>query len=345
MNPILLSLLLMHIQPVSPTAPNHQPQLAAAYGQVALTFAAGNSIYFASSPDQGRTFSKPTKVADAGKLAAGRHRGPRIVILKDTLIVSAVVGASPVDGNLVVWRSADQGKSWTRTADVNDVPGAAREGLHAMAADAHGNVFIAWLDLRTKGTTLYGARSTDGGRSWSKNVVIYASPGGTICQCCAPSLAIDEQGQVSAMWRNALGGARDLYLATSSDGIHFNDPKKLGDGTWKLDACPMDGGGLAIHNGRVISAWRRDGEIFLAEPGKPESRIGKGKDVAIAAGNKGTYVAWSNGAAVEILAPGASQPTQLSTGGAFVNLAALPDGSALAAWEANGTIQIHRFER
>jgi hypothetical protein len=107
----------------------------------------------------------------------------------------------------------------------------------------------------------------------------------------------------------------------------------------------MDGGGLAIHQGQPITAWRRDGEIFLAEPGKPESRIGKGKDVAIAAGNKGAYVAWSNGAAIEILAPGTTQPTQLSTGGAFVNLIALPDGSALAAWESNGTIQIDRFER
>ena len=40
----------------------------------------------------------------------------------------------------------------TRAGVVNDVPDSAREGLHAMAADANGNLFAAWLDLRSKGT-------------------------------------------------------------------------------------------------------------------------------------------------------------------------------------------------
>jgi BNR repeat-like domain len=339
----LTSFFLMNIQPVSPGVVNRQPQLATGYGQVALTFAAGHSIYFASSADQGGTFSHPIKVADAENLMAGRHRGPRIVILKDALVISAVAGASPEKADLLVWRSVDHGKTWQRAGIINDIPGAAREGLHAMAADANGNIFAAWLDLRKPGTQLYGSRSTDGGLSWSKNVLIYASPGGSICQCCAPSLTIDNKGQVWAMWRNLINGARDLYAASSRDSVQFSEAEKLGEGTWNLNACPMDGGGLAVHKGQLVSAWRRDGEIFLAEPGRPESRVGKGKDVAIAAGGRGVFVAWSNGSAIEVLSPGASEPTTLSNAGAFVDLLALPDGSALAAWEANGTIQTARI--
>lgn len=350
---IFASLLAMNVAPVSNGVPNRQPQLAAGYGMVGLTFAAGQAIYFAASQDDGRTFSSPVKVTEAKILAAGRHRGPRAVILKDAIVISAVVGeiagdahahGLPGDGDLVSWRSTDRGKTWSRAGTVNDEPRAAREGLHAMTADSQGNLFAAWLDLRSKGTKLYGSRSTDGGITWAKNVLIYASPDGTICECCDPSLAVDASGRISVMWRNALGGFRDLYVSSSADGAQFTAPQKVGDGTWKLNACPMDGGGLVMDHGRLVSAWRREGDVFLAPAGKPETRIGTGKDVAIAAGRKGPYVAWSNGPGLEIQTPGAPAPTQLAANGSFVNLTALADGSVLAAWELNGVIETRRIE-
>ncbi len=351
--PILL-LMAPRITPETPAVPFRQPQLAAAYGQVAMTFGAGSSIYFTSSPDEGKTLGPLTRVADAGALALGRHRGPRVVILKDSLVISAVVGAKassgphahglPEEGNLTVWRSTDRGSTWTRTAVVNDVAGSAREGLHAMASDATGNLTAVWLDLRSKGTQLYGARSTDGGVSWSKNTLVYASPDGTICQCCDPALAIDDSGRVWVMWRNALDGSRDLYVASARDGVQFAGTRKIGTGTWKIDACPMDGGGIVVDKGQVVSAWRREGDVFLAEPGQAERRIGTGKDIAIARSAAGIYVAWTKGGAIEILPPKASAPQVLETEGGFVNLVALPDGSVLAAWEAHDSIETKRIK-
>src|SRR5260221_2643708 len=192
-------LLAMRIEPPTADVPYKQPQLAAAHGQVVMAFGAGKSIYFTQSVDQGQTFAKPVQVAEAGVIALGRHRGPRAAILKDALVISAIVGDKvatgahahglPEAGNLAVWRSTDKGKTWARAGVVNDVAGAAREGLHSMTADTQGNLFAAWLDLREKGTRLYGARSTDGGLTWSRNVLVHASPEGTICQCCAPSVA------------------------------------------------------------------------------------------------------------------------------------------------------------
>jgi len=342
------------LQPGASMAPYRQPQLAAGHGLVVLTFAQDKSIYFSYLRDQGRTFSQPTKVAEVAALAAGRHRGPRAVILKDAILISAVVGETvstaahahglPADGNLTVWRSVDQGKTWSRSGVINDVAGAAREGLHAFTADRNGNVLAAWLDLRAKGTQIFGSRSTDGGLTWSKNISIYVSPDGTVCQCCGPSIATGDSGQIWVMWRNALQGSRDLYITSSRDGAHFEPARKIGLGTWPLNACSIDGGVLAIEGDHVITAWRREGNIFLAEPGKAEIKVGVGKDVAIAHGKKGVYSAWSNGAGLEILAPGASAPVLLSSEGAYVSLVGLPDGNVLAAWETHNSIDTKRVQ-
>ncbi len=336
------------------TAPSRQPQLAVGHGQVAMVFGAGSSIFFTSSTDQGVTFAAPTKVAELGALALGRHRGPRLAILKDALVVTAVVNGKaaegthahglPENGNLAVWRSTDKGRTWKRTGEVNDIQGAAREGLHAMTVDAKGQLMAVWLDLREKGTRLYGARSSDGGATWSKNYLVYESPSGTICQCCHPTISIDEQGEVWVMWRNAVDGSRDLYVTNAKDGVHFGEARKLGEGTWKLEACPMDGGGLAVENGKVYSAWRRDGDVLVTGPEFAEKKLGTGKDVAIVRGRAGTYAAWTRDGGIQLQAPGAATPQTLAKEGGFVNLIKLPDGSVLAAWETKNSIETARVK-
>jgi hypothetical protein len=143
---------------------SRQPQLAARGRHVALAFGAGNSIYSSGSADSGRTFGPPVLVSSIGRLALGMHRGPRVVYARRAIVVSAVVGrlGRGRDGDLMAWRSTDDGRSWSAPIRVNDVAGAAREGLHAMAAGA-AVVFAAWLDLRETGTRVYGSTSRDGG--------------------------------------------------------------------------------------------------------------------------------------------------------------------------------------
>ncbi len=349
MHPLLTLILAASIHPPNAATPYRQPQLAADQGQVVLTFGAEKSTYFASSADQGKTFSKPVKVADAGALALGRHRGPRATILKDAILVSAVVGAKvstgehahglPEAGDLTLWRSVDHGKSWSHQGVVNDAPGSAREGFHSIALDAQGNLTATWLDLRTGKTQIYAARSSDGGRTWSKNTQIYSSPSGSTCECCGPSV-VTGAGETWIMFRNALNGSRDMYLTRSAAGGSFSVPQKsgTGTGTWKINACPMDGGGLVVDRGQPVAAWRRDKDVFLARSGQPEMRLGEGHDVALARTPKGVYVAWTGAQGLEILKPGAAKAEILSPTGTFVNLAALPGGSLLAAWEQEGVI-------
>src|SRR5437667_228006 len=86
-----------------------------------------------------------------------------------------------------------------------------RQPPPAVAADGH--LAAAWLDDRIgpKGKRLWGAFSSDAGATWSKNVMLYENPGGTICECCHPSLAALGRGEFAVMWRNAMDGYRDFY--------------------------------------------------------------------------------------------------------------------------------------
>ena len=350
---LLLILLAASLGPMGPDAPAHEPQMVTRGPVVMMTFGAGKQIYFSTSSNRGETFSAPVKVAEGGVLPLTRHRGPRIALAGNAIVITAVTGKTlsegphahglPADGDLIAWRSTDGGKSWSQGVVVNDVPGAPTEGLHALTSDAKGNLFAVWLDKRSaKGTKLYGAHSTDGVH-WSKNVLIYDSPEGTICECCHPSAAIDADGQILVMWRNWLNGARDMYLVKSRDGETFTKPEKLGVGSWRLNACPMDGGGLVASGKQVVTAWRRGEQVFLDEPGQPEKLMGAGKDVAIAMSGGRVYAIWTSAGA--IVAWTAGKSAELAKSGAYPALTGLADGGVLAAWEENGSIVTRRLAK
>ena len=345
---VVAALAILHLAPPSADVPFRSPQLASSANMVVLAFGSGHGIYVVTSTNEGTSFSKPVKVAEVPVLPLNRHRGPRIVISKGTIVVSAVTGnvvatgphshGLPSDGDLFAWRSEDGGKTWSKRVRINDVPAAAREGLHALAADGRGNLFAAWLDLRKAGTRLYGAYSEDSGATWTSNVLLYESPDGTICQCCHPSVAFTESGRLEVMWRNCLAGARDLYLIRSEGGRSFSKPEKLGQDTWMINACPMDGGGLTNVKGRTITAWRRGTEIFTAEPGKPETRLGEGKDVTLATSEGRIYALWVKG--TQLVAWVGGRTEILAEKSAFPALTALPNGGVLASWEENGGISL-----
>ncbi len=225
---------------------------------------------------------------------------------------------------------------------LNDVKDAAREGLHGFAAGPGNVLFAVWLDLRKDessegGTKLYGTISRDGGKTWEKNQRVYASPEGTICQCCHPSVAIDAKGFLYVMWRNALKGSRDLYYTASMDGGKtFAPAQKLGHGTWTLNACPMDGGEMTtVATGQIHSVWRRQGEIYAAVPGKQEEELGKGRNPVIAYGRHGRYVAWDDTESKQavFLSPGMLKPAPLGVQSQFVDLVTSSAGKVVAAWE------------
>ncbi len=342
---IALAAFLALAKPVAPAAPLpcRQPQLASDAHAVYLVCGADNTIYLSSSDDGGRTFRPLTRIGAVASLALGMHRGPRISIAGDALVVTAIAGkvGKGQDEDLMAWRSIDRGRTWTGPVVINDVPAAAREGLHAMAASGL-TVVTAWLDLRAKGTRLYAATSMNAGESWGPDTVVYESPSGTICQCCHPSLAIAPDGTVLAMFRNVVEGHRDFYVARGTSG-RFAAAEKLGTGTWALTSCPMDGGGIVTNaDGAVTTVWRRDKTIFLAEPGRPEITVADGLNPAIAATPGGPVIAWNAPDGLSVAAPD-RKTIVLDPAGKFVSVAASA-GVVIAAWERGDQTIVHVLE-
>jgi hypothetical protein len=339
--PALLAVLATAARAATEIAPAAQPQLAVnSNGTAWVAFGRGPEIHVARSDDHGATFAEPVRVASLPSLMLGRRRGPRIVAHGETLTVTAMAG------DFHAFRSADGGRTWKGPFRVNDTARSAREGLNGLAVAPDGRVFAAWLDLRGERTQLFGAESADGGQTWTANRLIYRAPAGqTICECCHPSAAFNARGDLHVMWRNALDGARDMWSAERPAGEQgFGPARKLGEGTWMLKACPMDGGALFPAPDGFGTIWQRAGRVIHARPGGGERDLGPGtQPVATTAGGR-TIAIWQNGKGlwtkgVETAGPGAL----LAAEGRFPSLVNLPDSSgALLAYERGDGIVIER---
>jgi hypothetical protein len=337
-------LLAAQFAPQSADLPNRQPQLATDGTRLVLTYGAGNSVFFAESSDAGKSWSKPVVVSAQGKLSLGMRRGPRIAMTPEAIVISAVAGEKGrgADGDLIAWRSVNGGRTWSAGRAINAVPAAAREGLHTMAAGGKGMLFAAWLDLRGKGTRLYGSTSNDGGATWSPNNLVYESPSGSVCECCHPTAAIDAQGRIFVMFRNSMDGDRDMYMVRSDDGGKtFGAAAKLGAGTWKLNACPMDGGALQVGvDGKPLTIWRREGDVFLSAGPGLEQRLGAGRHPILATTPRGPALAWTEGKQLKVVAPGQKGSITFESDAAYPGMVALSGGAVVLAWEQGGAIVV-----
>jgi len=267
-------------------------------GDLHLVYGTGDSIMYSFSSDKGNSFSPPRLISVLPQLAASHMRGPQIAASENTIVVTACNTA----GDIFSYYKNKSGK-WMPASRINDVDTIAKEGLMALTADGQ-NSFAVWLDLRDKHNKIFGARSTDGGNTWSKNIMIYSSPDTTVCECCKPSVVM-KANDVYVMFRNWLNGNRDMYLIQSSDGGNtFGETQKLGNGNWALNGCPMDGGAMVIaKNSDIQTVWRRQNKIFSCEPGKPENELGEGRSCTMESINGKNVYAWTEKGEVIVLKP------------------------------------------
>ncbi len=265
-----------------------------------LVYGNGDSIMYAFSADNGASFSKPLLISIVPEAYSFAMRGPQIACTNNSVIVAGCT----TGGNIYSFYKKRSGK-WVAGENVNDVDTVAKEGLMALDADGE-NAFATWLDLRgNRRNKIYGARSVDGGKTWQKNLLVYASPDTTVCECCKPSVVV-KNNNVYVMFRNWLNGNRDLYVTKSNDGGRtFKKPQKLGNGNWKLNGCPMDGGGLVLDkNNKVQTVWRRRGIVYTAVPGMPENEIGEGKSCTLTTVNGKNVYAWVENGEIVIKSQG-----------------------------------------
>lgn len=248
----------------------------------AATPAGAADAFAVVSRDGGRTFGDPVRVNDvAGEVRASGEMPPRIVIRQrpggDPEIVAA--WTSKRDSTTIRFtRSADFGRSFAASMQVSQAAAPGDRGWHAMAADAHGNVDIVWLDHRGLATQSGAAHShhQTSGTHAAEDAVAMAqrsglylarlSEGGIeperllttgVCYCCKTAIAADASGGVIAAWRHVYeGNIRDIAFTRSTDGRTFPPPTRASRDEWELDGCPDDGPAAVVdRSGRTHLAW------------------------------------------------------------------------------------------
>jgi hypothetical protein len=311
------------------------PSLAVVGSKIYMVFTLRDSIFCSYSTDKGKKFSVPKLVAILKGLVNIGGRGPQIVSGKGQLLI-AVPDAS---GNIYTYLKKKTESSWRKGARINDLADVAKEDFLSLGSNGDGHFFAIWLDVRIgKKNNIYGAQSIDAGKTWLKNQIIYKSPDGSVCDCCKPSVVMKDQ-QVIVMFRNNLNGNRDFYIIQSKDGgATFGTAQKLGEGSWKLNGCPMDGGGLMIDNNNAIrTIWQRQGNVFSCDPGKKEILISKGRQCAIAGINGAYYMAFISEGKLYCRKPD-GKTIQLGSGESSPKLVAIDKSRTLCVWEYDSKI-------
>jgi hypothetical protein len=132
-----------------------------------------------------------------------------------------------------------------------------------------------------------------------------------------------------------------MWLSTRPKGAkQFTAARKLGEGTWKLNACPMDGGRIvALGGGNFGAVWQRAGEVFISRAEGAEMSLGNGKQpVAVHESGGETFVFWQQGAdLISLRGLHDSEPLKHASDARFATLVPLPGTGAVLAYEQGST--------
>ena len=163
--------------------------------------------------------------------------------------------------------SADGGKSFAEPKPITSNNESQR--FEALALDADGSVFAAWLDKRNRvpakqagkkyeGAGLFFASSKDGGATYSEARLASDNT----CECCRLGLAFAGPGRPVVVFRNIFeGGVRDHAVMTFADPATPGEVRRVSKDDWQIAACPHHGPSLSISaEGAYHVTWYTNGK-------------------------------------------------------------------------------------
>ncbi|MDN3581626.1 hypothetical protein [Mucilaginibacter flavus] len=319
-------------------AKGQQPQVSVdEKGVIRVVFGRSDSVFCATSTNGGETFSRTDLVGIVPQMHLGMARGPQLASSTNYSMITAM----DKNGDIHCFTlQHSKGQVWKKQGLVNDLRASAPEGLMNIAADEADDFYAVWLDTRIGKTNnvCFSSLSIKNGR-WLKNKMVYQSPDGHVCECCRPSIAV-QGNNVAIMYRNWLMGARDMYLISSADkGKTFGTGQKLGKGTWKLNACPMDGGGLVFNaDHSITTTWKRQATVYTAKPGYAEEILADGRDCSLNLIDNGLVVSLSANGTVKFKNLNNHQEVTVGNG-SYLKTIGLANHQVFCVWEQDGMIK------
>ncbi len=186
-------------------------------------------IYANVSQDHGQSWLPAAIRLDTGDSPGSAISNlPRVVMRNGTVLVTWLENRNApttFGRRLVANRSLDGGATWLASPAVVEGPNGAgfADEPDIVLTDA-GHALAVWQDARGPNSTIqnvYFSRSSDGGATWSPDVLIggVAPAGSEIAR--QPRLATPNGMDITVVWtdfRNAATSGRDIYRNRSTDG-------------------------------------------------------------------------------------------------------------------------------
>lgn len=278
---------------------------------------AGDLFYVRREPSQKR-FSEPLRVNSqpGSAIAVGTIRGGQLALGKAGRAHVAWNGsgkARPMGPDksspMLYSRLNDEGTAFEPQRNLMHA-GKYLDGGGTVAADAAGNVYVAWHALPVgaepgeQHRTVWLARSADEGRTFAREKSVLPEPTGA-CGCCGMRAFADDRGGLYLLYRSATRRSqRDMRLLYSQDqGRHFRESLVH---PWAIGSCPMSSEAFTLGKGQVLASWDTAGQVYLTAVdqvagkadrlhGAPGAGHGR-KHPALAVNGRGeVLLAWTEG--------------------------------------------------
>jgi hypothetical protein len=229
-------------------------------GRLWLTYSVADTIYAASSRDNGKSFTPPTVIARAEGAAidSNGEARPKLVALPDGTLVASYTTRpeKSYNGTIFVTRSMDDGKSFSKPWPLIEGAG---QRFEIFTLSPSGRLYVAWLDktnaekAKAEGRAFAGsgvavAWSDNGGSTFQGKKILMDHS----CECCRVAAAFAHDGQPVFAWRHVFeDNHRDHYVAKlSADGTALTGGR-VSEDEWST-TCPHHGPSLAVD---ASGAW------------------------------------------------------------------------------------------
>ena len=256
---------------------------------------------------------------------------PSVLRLDDRTLVAHWLqksGAGTYAYDVRLARSTDDGRTWS-AATTPHHDGLQREhGFASLVPLPRGGLALVWLDGRhTSATPGHDAPGASGGAmslryatfdgQWRQTSEVQVDA--RVCDCCPTTAVMTPDGPLVAYRDRGADETRDISVARLEGGT-WSAPRSVHADNWQIAACPVNGPRLSVKGRDVALAW------FTGKDDVGRSLVAFSKDAGRSFG----------------------PPTRLDADGSLgrVDVALLPDGSAVASWiepsDTGGRIAVRR---
>lgn len=244
-------------------------------GQLWRTFVNGQTLYVQQRLATGGF--APALPVNAVPEAISTHGESRLQLAfgkANRIYLVWVTKGEEHDSHIRFAYSADAGKHFSKPVTIEQDRHAAMHNFPALAANAQGQVFIAWLDMRDTAIAKAAGKPADHGvtaavfYNWSDDGGVHFQPQdlrikSRACLCCHLAMTLDDKGLPELLFRDVYPGSeRDHSLVTFAAKNKPLAPVRISFGHWQLQGCPEKGPALWQQGKRLHLLWFDRNQLF-----------------------------------------------------------------------------------